>query len=211
MCQRESMSNIKMYEDILVETKTKINLVKDEIDEKIQEVEELGQLVVDLIEAQEVMNITGTLAQEEFEGYIEAMVTDALQWVFGPDYSFEMQTEIVRNQPETKLYVVEKGIRLWTKDGAMGGGMLDLISMVLRVVVWSIHEHKTRPVMLLDEPGKNLDRNKIDKFVEMIQKFHEMLGIQFIIVTHDDKIIDMADRAFQVNRYDGTAYVNMVK
>jgi len=205
------MSQIKRYEEALSDTKAEIKHLRGKIQEKSEAVEELIQLVADLTDAQEIMNITGTLAQEEFEGYIAGMVTEALQLVFGADYVFEIQTEIVRNQPETRFFVVENGIRLPTKEDAVGGGMLDLISMVLRVVVWSIHEHRTRPVMLLDEPGKNLDRNKIDQFVEMIKKFHELLGIQFIIVTHDNKIIEMADRAFRVTRSDGTATVTMVK
>jgi len=205
------MSQIKEYEDLLSETKASIKHLKGKLEEKSAKVEELKQLVEDLADAQEVMNITGTLAQEEFEGYIAGMVTEALQLVFGSDYSFEIQTEIVRNQPETRFFVVEDGIRLPTKEDCVGGGMLDLISMVLRVVVWSIHEHRTRPVMLLDEPGKNLDRNRIDQFVEMIRKFHELLGIQFIIVTHDNKIIEMADRAFKVTRSEGTATVTKVK
>jgi len=205
------MSRISEYEEVLVSTRSEIRHLQEKIDTKSAEVEELKQLVEDLLDAQEVMNITGTVAQEEFEGYIEGMVTEALQMVFGPEYSFEIQTEIVRNQPETRFFVVEDGIRLPTKEDSVGGGMLDLVSMVLRVVVWSIHEHRTRPVMLLDEPGKNLDRNKIDQFVEMIKKFHELLGIQFIIVTHDNKIIEMADRAFKVTRSEGTATVKMVK
>jgi DNA repair exonuclease SbcCD ATPase subunit len=205
------MSRIKEYEETLLSTKAEIKHLQGKIEERSAKVKELEQLVSGLLDAQEVMNITGTLAQEEFELYLEKMVTEALQLVFGSDYSFEIQTEIVRNQPETRFFVVENGIRLPTKEDAVGGGMLDLVSMVLRVVVWSIHEHRTRPVMLLDEPGKNLDRNKIDQFVEMIKKFHELLGIQFIIVTHDNKIVDMADRAFKVTRSDGTARVNMVK
>lgn len=205
------MNKIEGYEQFLLNTRAEVRHLQQKMQEKTQRVQELNLLVGDLIEAQDVLNVTGALAQEEFEGFIENMVTEALQMVFGSEYVFEMQTDIVRNQPETQFYLVENENRIPIKDDMVGGGMLDLISMVLRVVIWSIHEHRTRPVMILDEPGKNLDRSKIDLFIEMIRKFHELLGIQFIIVTHDNKIIEMADRAFRVNRVDGTANVTVVK
>lgn len=205
------MSNLKRCETFLSDTRSEIKFLRTRIKEGQDEIKELKQLIEDLIDEQDVMNITGALAQEEFEGYLEGMVTEALQIVFGSGYSFEIQTDIVRNQPETQFILVENGVRTPIKDDMVGGGLLDLVSMVLRVVVWSIHEHRTRPVMILDEPGKNLDRNKIDQFVEMIKKFHELLGLQFIIVTHDTKIITMADRAFRVTRSEGTANVTVVK
>lgn len=203
-------SSLTTYVDFLSDVKAKKRLLLEKKEEKSTEIDALKVLVDDLTDAQEVMNITGTLAQEEFEGFIESMVTEALQVVFGSGYAFEIETKVVRNQPETYLYVVEDGVRTPIKDDMVGGGLLDLVSMVLRVVVWSISKHRTRPVMILDEPGKNMDRRKINQLVEMIRKFHELLGLQFIIVTHDDKIIEMADRAFLVERTKGTAEVEVV-
>ena len=204
-------SSISKYADFLSEVKAEKKLLLEKVEEKSDSVNTLKALVEDLEDAQEVMNLTGALAQEEFEGFIEGMVTEALQVVFGSGYAFEMETKIVRNQPETYLYVVEDGVKTPIKDDMVGGGLLDLISMVLRVVVWSIQTPRTRPVMILDEPGKNMDRNKIDQFVAMIRRFHELLGLQFIIVTHDSKIIEMADRSFLVTRSNGTADVSMVQ
>lgn len=205
------MSNLKRYKDFLSSVKAEKKLLLGRLEEREEERDEVVSLVEDLTDAQDVMNTTMALAQEEFEGYIEGMVTEALQSVFGSKYVFEIQTEVVRSQSETQFYVIEDGVRTPIKEDMVGGGLLDLISMVLRVVVWSVSVHRTRPIMILDEPGKNLDRNKIDLFVEMLRKFHELLGLQFIIVTHDKKLIDMADRAFLVKRPDGTATVDVVK
>jgi len=204
-------SNVVMCMDFLSDVKAERRLLLEKKEEKSIKIDALKVLVGDLTDAQEVMNLTGTLAQEEFEGFIESMVTEALQMVFGSGFAFEIETRVVRNQPETYLYVVEDGVKTPVKDDMVGGGLLDLISMVLRVVVWSIQKHRTRPVMILDEPGKNMDRKKINQLVAMIRKFHELLGLQFIIVTHDDKIIEMADRAFLVTRSKGTAEVNVVE
>jgi DNA repair exonuclease SbcCD ATPase subunit len=211
MGDQMATSSISKYADFLSEVKAEKKLLLEKVEEKSDSVNVLKVLVGDLEDAQEVMNLTGALAQEEFEGFIEGMVTEALQVVFGSGYTFEMETKIVRNQPETYLYVVEDGVKTPIKDDMVGGGLLDLISMVLRVVVWSIQTPRTRPVMILDEPGKNMDRNKIDQFVAMIRRFHELLGLQFIIVTHDNKIIEMADRSFLVTRSDGTADVSIVQ
>lgn len=171
--------------------------------------EELTQLRDDCQSAQEVINITSTIAQAEFKEFIESVVSDALQLVFGPEYYFEMENKVVRNQPETYLYSVQDDIRNLLKDDMDGGGLLDVVSLALRTILWAIETNKTSAIMFIDEPLKNIDAHRLILMGEMIRKLSEMLGIQFIIVTHEDGLMNIADKSFIVTRKKDTAKVKV--
>lgn len=160
-------------------------------------------------QSRDIMSRVGVLAQQEIKGVIEELVTQALQAVFGDDYSFEVDNQILRNKPETNFYVVIEGHRHLLK-GELGGGVVDLTAFCLRVVLWAINSPRTSNVIILDEPLRFLDKIRLEKAGIMIRKLSEMLGIQFIIVSHEEQLIDVADRAYHVECVNGLSIVSKV-
>jgi DNA repair exonuclease SbcCD ATPase subunit len=170
---------------------------------------ELDKAIASLSKARNIVSKTGVLAQQEIKEVIEELVTQALQSVFGVEYSFEVDNQIQRNKPETNLYVVIEGYRHSLKED-LGGGVLDLAAFCLRVVLWAINSPRTSTVVVLDEPFKALDKVRLEKAGLMIKKLSEMLGLQFIIITHEDQLIDAADSAYYVKKVNGISEVSKV-
>jgi DNA repair exonuclease SbcCD ATPase subunit len=81
-----------------------------------------------------------------------------------------------------------------------GYGTVDVASLALRIAAWSMQVPRTRNVILLDEPFKFLDgqTDRIEKASQMIKELSDRLGIQFIIVTHDNTLANYADKTFTV-------------
>lgn len=158
--------------------------------------------------AQDIMNEVGVLAQSEIKDVIEHLVSQALQFTHGPNYSFEIENRISRNQPETYMYVVIDGQRNSLKD-ELGGSVVDVVCFALRVVFWAIQVPRTEPVLLLDEPFKN--GGKQEALCQMIRYLADLLGIQFVIVTYDNRIIDIADACYYVSQVKGVSVVEKVK
>ena len=131
------------------EEKTKLSETSDNISSHLQ----------DLHEARSIVNSVGILAQDGVKDVIEDLVTKALRTVFGEDYSFVIKNEVVRNKPETFLYIKVNEDEFLTKDDLEGGGALDIVSFVLRVVLWAFEENRTRNTIVLDEPGKNISKD----------------------------------------------------
>jgi DNA repair exonuclease SbcCD ATPase subunit len=152
----------------------------------------------------------GMATQEDINSVIEELVTQALQAVFGPQFFFKVKNEIKRNQAETTLSVMEDGHLLDLEDES-GGGLMDLVALCMRVVLWAIKTPRTAPVIILDEPLKFLDGVRLEQAGEMICKLSEMLGIQFIIVSHEDQLIDSADVMYRVEKIGDLSEVTCVK
>lgn len=159
-----------------------------------------------LTEARELISQVGIVAQGEINGVIEELVTQAVQAVFGSNYSFEVVDQIQRNKPETNFFIIENGKRRDLRDSS-GGGVLDLVALCLRVVIWAIKSPRSAPVIILDEPLKFLDCERLDNAGAMINKLSEMLGIQFIIVTHEESLFDCADFHYRVTKVEDISNV----
>ena len=204
--------NLTNYKDFLSSKKATLNLLTEKKENFLTRIEELNIESKNLVEAQEVMNIVGVLAQEEVKQVVESLVTQALQAVFGENYSFEIESKIVRNQPEIHIYVVEGGERTPIKsaDDNQSGGVADLISFVLRVVFWAINGERTRNCLVFDEPLKNLDSQRLALLGEMIQLLSEMLGLQFIIITHEEKLSLIGNISYSVIKKDGISLVERI-
>lgn len=203
------MINLDTYIKFLNGGKAKLEILKEKGQKLDTMLATLGKSLSDLREADDVMNAVSVLAQEDSKNIVEELVTLAMQSVYGDNYSFEVDNKINRGQPETFFYVVKDGERCLLKsaDDYFGGGVVDICSFALRVVMWAIQDSKSDNVLLLDEPMKNLDTARLTLAGKMIQELSKALNLQFIIITHEDELILTGDSTFLVTQTNGVSKV----
>jgi len=127
---------------------------------------------------------------------IQNIVQSAIDTCFPYEYHFQMNFETRRGKTECDLYLeTEEGNRVNIKDAA-GGGVADIVSFGLRIAAWTISN--TDNVILLDEPFKFLSRDLRPLGAEIIKRISDTLNIQFIIITHDSEILDIANKEFKI-------------
>lgn len=204
------MINLAKYERFVAENRALVSLLaskKAELEGRITKLQNVGK---DFSEALDVMNVVSILCQEQFKGVVEGIVTDALKFVYGEMYSFEMDSEIKRNQPEILFYVVIDGHRYSIKNDDIGGGVIDVVAFALRVTLWALQDQQTDNVMIMDEPLKNLDSDRLVLVGSMIKKISMDLGLQFIIVTHETQLAEAADASWLVTKNKNVSIVEKV-
>lgn len=200
--------NLTHYKDYLVEVRTQVSMLEEQKTALQLQVTEAEKRAECLRIAQDIMNQVGVLAQSEIKNVIEKLVSQALQFTHGPNYSFEMDNRVARNQPETYMYVIIDGQRNSLKD-ELGGSVVDVVCFALRVVFWAIRVPRTEPVLLLDEPFKN--GGKQEALCQMIKYLSDLLGVQFVIITYDERVIGIADSCYRVTQTDGVSEVERIK
>lgn len=159
--------------------------------------------------ARDLLIAVNILTHERVKDIVETLVTDALQVIFGSDYKFIMNTGIKRNKAEIEFFI-QQGDMIRSLDGEMGGGVLDVVSFVLRVVVWSLQQPRTSNVIILDEPGKFISKDKQPLFGQLIKDLSKRLSIQFIIVSHEEELISIADKAYNVKLENNISVVEEI-
>ena len=114
-----------------------------------------------------------------------------------------------RDKNECDLRFERQGNLMKPLDSS-GVGAIDVASFALRIAAWSIQFPKSRPVIILDEPFKFLDKSKHGRASEMLKELSLKLGLQFIIVTHEEGLTENADRIFKVSNTKRTSKVEQV-
>lgn len=159
---------------------------------------------------EDVQRLIQETAQEVQEGirfHIQDIVQHALDAIFGDTYKFLVEFTVSRGRTEARL-LVEKGGNVM--DDLMedeGGTLVQIVAMALRIAVWTLAP--TAPVLIFDEPGAMVSAQYKPVFAEIIRGLSQRLGIQSIIVSHDDVYISIADRKFTVTQgADGRSHVS---
>ena len=176
--------------------KGKRDLLIEQANSKTDKLNELDVYFERLNKARWVLSEVSKLTQEKFKNRVEKLVTMAIKSVFNRDFEFVLDFQRKRNKLEIEPLVFENGFPYSPKSD-MGGGILDVIGFALRIVLWSLENPKSRNVLILDEPGK-WTGSLIIFFGKIIKEISKSLNIQIIMVTHDESLIQIADRAWRV-------------
>lgn len=135
--------------------------------------------------AQEIIQLVAQAVQQTTHERVAGVVSKCLAAVFPEPYEFKIHFERKRGKTEARPVLVRGGRELSPLDG-VGGGVLDVTAFALRVVSITATVPKIRPLLVLDEPMKNLSRQYQPAAAEMVQALSKEFGIQFVIVTHND-------------------------
>lgn len=157
-------------------------------------------------QARTLLNAVQLVTQEQIRHIIEELVTRALQVVMGDEYSFRINYEVRRNRSEANLRIVKNGEEFDPKD-EVGGGVVDTAAFGLRMALWAIAKDQPRPILVLDEPGKWISRDRIAEFGSMLREIARLFDVQVIMVSHDPTLIETADRSFEVVQTRGVSSV----
>ena len=148
-------------------------------------------------QALEIVKLVGLQTQQQFQYHISDIVSMALDAVLPDPYELKVEFVERRNKTECDIYFSRDG-----KDidplSASGGGAVDIAAFALRIASWVMMSPRSRNTIILDEPLRFLSQDMQEKASKMIQELANKIGIQFIIVTHDDVLASYADRTFSI-------------
>ena len=155
-------------------------------------------------QAKEIIRTVGQKTQEQIQFHIEDIVSMALDAVFANPYKFAVEFVQRRNKTECDLYFVRDGNKI-DPITASGVGAVDVASFALRIASWSMMVPHTRNTIILDEPFRYLSENYQEQASLMLKELSQKLGLQFIIVTHEQVLTEYADKTFTVQIKKGVS------
>ena len=174
----------------------------DKAKERLAEITEGNKVHMERLKTVEasvaaVQCVAGELQNSVMEK-ITSIVQTALDATF-PDYMFRMEFVSRRDKTEVDMCVTDlQGNKQSILDGC-GGGLKDIVSFALRVAVWSL-DKEAASVLILDEPFKFLSRGMRDAGAKLLGVLSHDLGIQFLVVSHVDEIVENADTVYTMKK-----------
>jgi len=163
----------------------------------------------DLEEARAIFTKASQVTQTQLSKQISSIVSSALDAVSFP-YSFVAEFVQRRNTTECDLWFEKNGSRKKPLDSC-GYGAADIASLALRVAYWKMEEN-SRNCLCLDEPFRNLDKDRLPLASMMVKNLSRMKGgLQFLIVTHNPALAKSADKVFQVTKENDVSHVEEIQ
>lgn len=193
---RTSLERKKGQRELLLEKKVKHENAVEELDERIR----------DLQEARNIVQAVAKEVQKRLEYKTSELVTLALSNVFPDPYSFKVEFSLRRNRTEADMSFERDGQKMSPME-ASGGGVVDIASFALRLTMWSMSRPRSAPVMFLDEPFRFVSKEYQSVASSMLKEVSKKLGIQLLIVTHEQNIMESADKRFSCVLIKGRSQV----
>jgi DNA repair exonuclease SbcCD ATPase subunit len=149
-------------------------------------------------QAREVMREVAMITQSQLQYHISDITSLALNAVFPDPYELKVDFVKRRNKTECDIVFVRNEKEIDPME-ASGVGAIDIASFVLRIASWSMSIPHSRNVIILDEPFRFLSKDYQEQASIMLKEVSQKLGIQMIIVTHEEILSNYADKTFEVS------------
>ncbi len=191
--------------------KTKREVLVGDMEARVYHLDAIKANYENLIKARWILTEVAKETQIRFKAKVESLVTMAIQSVFDRPFKFVLEFERKRNKLECRPVVMEGDSEYTAKDD-LGGGIVDVISFAMRIVLWSLQQPRSRNTIILDEPMKFVGKGELlDRAGQMLKEISHKLGIQLIIVTHEPQLAEIGDIAYLVEHKKGKSHVSLIK
>lgn len=214
------INNIEDLENQIVQLKdfySRESGKRDRIKEEIENYNEQLQKINSNIDLLEKVNIllqrTSEYAREQSKKQIEALVTNCLQYIFDSSIEFKIEIEELYGKPNAEFYVITRHDNTLIKTKpqlSRGGGIVDIVSLALRIAFLQIHRPKVEGPIILDEPAKHVSEDYIFNVAEFLKQVSEMFNRQIIMVTHNSHLSSVASNSYRVELKGTESHVSRV-
>lgn len=160
----------------------------------------------------ELLLLLGDRARQQAKENVEIMVSNALQFVFNEEINFKIQFDQKRNRAEAKFLIVsdyEGKLVEVEPEQARGGGIVDVVSITLRIALAELFNVKGP--MIMDEPAKHLSSEYVQNFAVFLRQISEQFNRQIIMITHNTILAECGDLSYMVSQRSGVTQVKQVQ
>lgn len=210
---KELDQNLNKLNNKILSDEGKIEILNDQLEKVEKKLEDKEKYSEILTQVSLLFQKTSEFAREQSKRQIEDTVTKCLQFIFETDIEFLIELSEARSVPIADFFVQSnyvEGYSIKTKpEIARGGGVVDIISLALRIAFLQQNQPILYGPLILDEPGKHVSNDYIFNLGEFLKQSSNIFNRQIIMVTHNPHLSQISDRAFQVRNKKGISEVSL--
>ncbi len=191
--------------------KGQLEIIEKNLEQKIRQNEEMERKIYLYRQVNEVFKSAAEFARDQSKTTMEKLVSNALTIVFPGDLKFNIEMLEKGNKTEADLYVSstyggEHLVKTEPQE-SRGGGIVDIISLALRVALLETSTPKLKGPLVLDEPAKHVSQDYAQNVAEFLSLVVESFDRQVIMVTHNNYLSDTGNKSFTVEIDKGVTHV----
>lgn len=171
---------------------------------------ELNALLSTQRDAHDILQKSSKLLYSNLSIKLGNVITEGLRLVWPEEgYTFRIDFVERRNTIEADLYLEDAHGYVYSPLDATGGGVADLISLLLRITYITLSPYDN--VIIADEILKFLDKERIGLACKFVHTLCTNMKFQLIAVTHIPELCAVADAVYKVDKVDRVSYTTKIK
>lgn len=190
-----------------IQIKSKYETIEAQLNNREIEKEQLTDNMKNLLHKQMIYEDAISYMKELIDAlsrthinHLEKLLNSAVTTIFF-DRKYKIQFEVseYRNSNCLSIYLIETqedGLEIKTDIKDNGFGIKTIIGFILQV--YFILYHKLSPIIFIDEGFSNLSLQYIPYLRSLLTSLKEEYGFIFVLVSHDLRLIDIADQTYEV-------------
>ena len=155
----------------------------------------------------ELLQAATEARRAELRDRVESLVTRGLRAVFDrEDFDFRFKVSLQRSAfgmvPMLASRFGDADLEVGIVDGH-GGGVADVTSFLLRVIVLSLARPKVSRLLVLDESFRHVSPEYLRGVAGLLRELNRTADVQFVLVTHKPELLDAADVVYRAELVEG--------
>lgn len=147
----------------------------------------------------ELMNIVQKVTKDKVKEGFENIVSYALRYIYDEEYTFELDFGRRGNLQEINFNVKTPHCKEAIDPlDSSGGGVLDILSLALRIALLELSTPKIEGFVVLDEPFKHLSVEYLENARKFLEAINKRIGRQIIMITHKKELVENAEHSVEV-------------
>ena len=198
-----------------IQIKSKYETIEAQLNNREIEKEQLTDNMKNLLHKQMIYEDAISYMKELIDAlsrthinHLEKLLNSAVTTIFF-DRKYKIQFEVseYRNSNCLSIYLIETqedGLEIKTDIKDNGFGIKTIIGFILQV--YFILYHKLSPIIFIDEGFGNLSLQYIPYLRSLLTSLKEEYGFIFVLISHDPRLIDIADQTYLVKNGEVRLY-----
>lgn len=196
----------KYYEDLGKKKSIENNIKR--LEENLKKINNKSE---DLILVDTLLKETADFSRLQSSKEIESIVTSCLDLVFNSKMEFKIELSQLRGKNSAEFFIIEMDEDkkyTYKIEDTRGGGVIDILSLALRIAfILKIYPPVKGPIVL-DEPAKHVSDDYIFNIADFIKKISEEFDKQIIIISHNEHLSSIGDNSYKIYKENLHSVVN---
>ncbi len=173
-------------------------------------IKEIDTVIDQLTKVDSLFKITSDYARQQSKEQIETIVSNCLSLIFEKPLQFVVQLKEMRNRSSAEFYISEEGIEQpYGILDSRGGGVVDIVSLSLRIAFLLKYRPRIEGPLILDEPAKHVSMDYIYNVADFLKKISLDFDRQIILISHDEHLAAMAENSYRVQKEEDHSNVEI--
>lgn len=205
-----ALNDLKMARESLRGEKKAYTEIIKEKESKIKSLHDQQVLVCSVAD---FLRVTSDTVRQNSINKIEDLVSNAINKIFEFNPPLKFKMEIVMKSGSSSInFIIEDPKNGFSSSilDSYGGGVGDVVGVVLRLVILEFQVPKNTAPVVFDEVGKFISSDHQRRFSEFLKDWANTFNRQIIMVTHRPEVIEYADKVFRIYKEGDTSIINEV-